>query len=455
MEDGRSEGTMALMEVVAVRKSAHTFALPSLSSRERVAALIEIGGVMLRPVFAPATNRPGTLSLPSTSRLDRYLRVEVERATALEIAAALRARDDIETAYVKPLPLLPIAPRETALELATPQIDRPIPDLSDGQGYRLSAPNGVDVQAAWALLGGMGDGVRIIDIEGGWCLEHVDLEGNGGLSGGEAYPEFEWRNHGTAVLGIMIAENDASGVRGLAPNAQGSAYTHRSFGAAGAIQRAADLLSAGDILLLEMHSPGPRHDYELRDDQKGYIAVEWWPDTFDAIRYAIDRGIIVVEAAGNGAESLDDELYETPDYYFPEGWQNPFRQRDSGAILVGAGAPANALGTLPRSRLDFSNFGDRVDCQGWGGGVWSTGYGDLYVGAGEHQWFTDTFSGTSSASPIVAGALACVQGVARARGTPLNPQRARQMVRDHGTDQQGPAERIGKLPDLAKLIAAL
>ena len=64
---------MALMEVVAVRKSAHTFALPSLSSRERVAALIEIGGVMLRPVFAPATNRPGTLSLPSTSRLDRYL----------------------------------------------------------------------------------------------------------------------------------------------------------------------------------------------------------------------------------------------------------------------------------------------------------------------------------------------------------------------------------------------
>lgn len=451
---------MSMMEVVAIRRTPQLVGAPtgtSAESRER--APLEIGGITLKPVFEPArlpravASAGGAPSAPL--RLDRYYRVVAERGEALEIAQALRARDDIETAYVKPRPLLPLAPDQPELELAPAIADQPVPDFAARQGYHAPAPEGVAIDAAWALPGGMGDDVRIIDIEGGWCLDHFDLGGNGGLAGGDPYPELDWRNHGTAVLGVLIAEDNSSGVRGLAPNARGSAFTHRLEGPAGAIQRAADLLGPGDLLLLEMHSPGPRYDFEERDDQAGYVAVEWWPDCYDAIRYAIRRGVVVVEAAGNGAEDLDDPFYDASADYFPEDWSNPFLRRDSGAILVGAGTPAGGGFGAPRSRLDFSNYGTRVDCQGWGRAVCTTGYGDLYAGSGERQWFTREFSGTSSASPIVTGVAACLQGIAKKRGAPLSPLAMRQLLRDNGSEQQGPNEPIGRLPDLGKLVGKL
>ena len=85
----------------------------------------------------------------------------------------------------------------------------------------------------------------------------------------------------------------------------------------------------------------------------------------------------------------------------------------------------------------------------------TTGYGDLYSGVGERQWYTDEFSGTSSASPIVTGVAASLQGIAKRRGAPLSPLALRQLLRDNGSDQQGPNESIGCLPDLGKLVARL
>jgi len=209
--------------------------------------------------------------------------------------------------------------------------------------------------------------------------------------------------------------------------------------------------------------PGPRFNFESRDDQLGYIAIEWWPDDFLAIRRAVLQGIIVVEAAGNGAEDLDSELYDHSDSAFV-GWQNPFRgARDSGAILVGAGAPPSGHFGPDRSRLGFSNYGSRVDCQGWGQDVASTGYGDLFGGtdqANASVAYTSQFSGTSSASPIVTGTLACLQGIARARGMLLDPAHARDHLRRTGTPQvasgtAGLDQRIGNRPDLAALVESL
>lgn len=38
--------------------------------------------------------------------------------------------------------------------------------------------------------------------------------------------------------------------------------------------------------------------------------MEWWKDDFEAIRFATVKGIIVVRAAGNGAEDLDEPIYK-------------------------------------------------------------------------------------------------------------------------------------------------
>lgn len=76
----------------------------------------------------------------------------------------------------------------------------------------------------------------------------------------------------------------------------------------------------------------------------GYICVEWWPCDLLAIQYATQKGVIVVEAAGNGSEDLDDPFYNAPNPTFPKNWKNPLTNPTvSGAIMVGAGAPPNGL----------------------------------------------------------------------------------------------------------------
>ncbi|PWD51516.1 hypothetical protein C8046_13465 [Serinibacter arcticus] len=190
--------------------------------------------------------------------------------------------------------------------------------------------------------------------------------------------------------------------------------------------------------------------------------MEWWPDDYLAIRYAVERGTIVVEAAGNGARNLDDAIYDRPSRGFPSWWRNPFRRRelDSGAVLVGAGAPPSGNHGTDRSRLGFSNHGAAVDAQGWGREVATTGYGWLQGGGDADLWYTHDFSGTSSASPIVVGAIVAVQGVLRAHGRPpLSPARARELLRATGSPQldtpgRPATQRIGNRPNLRQLIPA-
>ncbi|MFI0479731.1 FG-GAP-like repeat-containing protein [Actinomadura sp. 9N215] len=136
----------------------------------------------------------------------------------------------------------------------------------------------------------------------------------------------------------------------------------------------------------------------------------------------------------------------------------------SGAVLVGAGAPPPGTHGVDwgpdRSRLGFSNFGARVDAQGWGSEVTTTGYGDLQGGSDPDLWYTNSFNGTSSASPIVVGALAATQGVLAARGhRRLTSGHARWLVRATGSPQQDApdrpsSQRIGNRPNLRELIPA-
>lgn len=63
--------------------------------------------------------------------------------------------------------------------------------------------------------------------------------------------------------------------------------------------------------------------------------MEFWDDVFEVVQVASARGVVVVEAAGNGAEDLDHEAY---------GGKLDRRRRDSGAIMVPAHARVVARG---------------------------------------------------------------------------------------------------------------
>jgi hypothetical protein len=165
--------------------------------------------------------------------------------------------------------------------------------------------------------------------------------------------------------------------------------------------------------------------------------------------YAWAKGIIVVEAAGNGAEDLDDAIYESV-------YDTTYR--NSHAIIVGAGAPPSGSSGPDRSRLEFSNHGDRVNLQGYGREVFTTGYGNYWDGDGDiNQYYTASFSGTSSASPIVTGAVACLQGYYMSTyGVPMIADYARDVLIATGSAQTGDTiEHIGPRPDLAAATAVL
>lgn len=397
--------------------------------------------------------------------LSRFYKLEVDEERAQEAAEAMAHLSQVDASYVKPGAEPPVMLDEHVRLKQDEPTATVTPDFVSRQNYLEPSPIGVDAYWAYERAGGRGQDVRIIDIEGAWRFSHEDLRQiQGGVVGGTESTELGWRNHGTAVLGVYSGDHNSFGISGICDQAVASAVSiFGGMGSAAAIRGAAARLRSGDVMLLELHRPGPRYDFQAREDQKGYIAIEWWEDDYAAILAATRRGIIVVGAAGNGAENLDDDLYEVRPSNFPSSWSNSFRRsnRDSGAVFVGAGAPPPGTHGRDhgpdRSRLGFSNYGALIDAQGWGREVTTCGYGDLQSGTDEDLWYTDMFSGTSSASPIVVGSIASLQGMARARGAAiLSPNQVRQCLRATGAEQTDApdrprTQRIGNRPDIKAL----
>lgn len=134
-----------------------------------------------------------------------------------------------------------------------------------------------------------------------------------------------------------------------------------------------------------------------------------------------------------------------------------------------------------RARCFFSNYGKRVDTQAHGVEVTTTGefpfpgY-ELQQGDDPNRRYTNGFPGTSSATPIVAGVIACVQGIVKAhKKKPLTPTQIRNLLRSTGSPQEEgqsfdlppryeefgskypireKSQRIGTRPNLKELVPA-
>jgi hypothetical protein len=413
---------------------------------------------------------PTRMGVEQPLDLSIFYKVTVSNKKLETLAAQLRELKIAQSAYIKP-----------GMDVASNGAFSG--DFTGHQEYLNAGPEGVDARYAWTKAGGRGNSVNIMDVEGAWRFSHEDLVANpSGCLGGVPTTDRRWERHGTAVVGMLSGDHNGFGIAGICPearvntisvfgNSNGEPAPDWSYAAP--IRLAADMLRPGDILLIELHHPGPVAGFEDRNDQYGYIPVEWWPCNMAAIQYATTRGIIVVEAGGNGKQNLDNAIYDVnpspPHGPFPGWWRNPFRRNpvDTKATLVGAGAPpdgihGSAFGT-DRSRLNYSNFGSMMDTQGWGEEVATCGgNNNLTPLAEEDRHYTRGFRGTSSAAAMVAGALACLQGVIRARGATITPSRVRDLLRNDslGSLQQvgpfmSPGERIGPRPDLRKLIEHL
>lgn len=377
--------------------------------------------------------------------LTRYARIDPgfaasDRKSLDDLLAALLASPDVETAFLEPRPV-PAAIGFNADGGFTPPAESgpapPIvpaattPQFSSLQEYLAAPPYGMNALAAAAHPGGDGAGTRIIDIEGAWLWPHEDIPPPFYSAGG-MIDDQDWRNHGTAVLGEIVGRDNSYGVRGMAPAAQAGGISIDFLSTADAIEIAAENLDPGDVILIELHAPGPN---SIEVGQYGFMPMEYWQDVFDATQIATASGIIVVAAAGNGEQNLDSPQYG--DIFDRD-------VRDSGSIMV-------AATDKPNSPSSFTNYGSRIDLNGWGNGVVTTGYGNLQgpdLGFPESQWYTHIYSGTSSAAAMVAGAVLSLQGMfAAERDYPLTSQVARRILNSTGTPASGGLA-VGSRPEL-------
>lgn len=300
------------------------------------------------------------------------------------------------------------------------------------------APRGVDAIYAWQVAGGAGDGSRVTDIEYGWRLDHEELL-TARIRKFSVFgsPTPKQVDHGTAVAGIVVGADNGVGTIGIVPNAGFELITvvrgEVDWSGASAIEFAADNLGAGDVLLLEITVP-------FRPVIEPEILVEFSHSSQDAIRRATQRGITVIEPAGNGGVNLDA---------FPFlAHTRPESRRFSGAIVVGAGEFNPA--TRKWSRATFSSFGSRVDCFAAGSNIRAPS-------SAATNAYQD-FAGTSGASAIIAGVAASLQAMTlESSGAVLAPADVRRLLRSAslGTLPEDPlGAGIGAMPDLRRITRA-
>jgi subtilisin family serine protease len=329
--------------------------------------------------------------------------------------------------------------RHDGSALLTPCVDIPpvTPNYFSLQIYHGPDP-GLNMAAAWQMAAARGAGIKIADCEYWFNGDHEDLCDIIAEPGQTPHPQIiinGWDEHGTAVFGELVAAENDYGCTGLVPDAQAYFFPEWTVEEGSrrvtAIANAIATMGVGDVVLLEMQTIGPGGNY---------APAELNPAVWQVTRAGTDGGVIVVAAAGNGNQDLD-----SPPYDSYRSWG------DSGAIIVGAGSSTTA-----HNKLGFSTYGSRVNVQGWGQNVFTLGYGSYAQHGGDkNQRYTASFSGTSSASPFVAAAVAALQSASvDLLGTRLSPAELREILIQTGIPQ-GSGGHIGPFPDMVAALNVL
>jgi serine protease len=402
-------------------------------------------------------SHPSVLSVPGSKVLEREAQAHgspLEPRKSLTSYFVLDPRGIIDPAEMdglvrelNELPGVELAYRERSVRSPGWAVD-PGDPLVKEQGYLDAAPRGIGANTndVWGRFNG--SGIGFVDLEAGWNLQHAELpkakiDRQPMLNLNDALDA----NHGTGVLGIVLAKASGKGITGIAPGAKFmgvvSWLVPQSFDVdiPSAIHKAMEVLDLGDVLLLEVAT------------SIGY-PIELDDAVFTAIRTATAHGIIVVEAAGNGDMGVGIDL----DQPLPEDGKGPQRSlnrtagnfADSGAIMVSACHSAEQNGA--HRRINHVDFGSRIDCYGWGDKVKT-------LTAQDDDSSTD-FINTSAAAAIIAGAAILVQQMVVTSGkSRLSPSEMRALLADPalGTAIRAPSgtTKIGVMPNLEAIADKL
>lgn len=309
------------------------------------------------------------------------------------------------------------------------------PNFEPNQTY--IGPNpGLNMQYAWNM-NLAGAGIRVRNVEYGFNKNHEDLhQVNCFVAPGmtiNSNATNDYVEHGTPVFGVIMADKGNYGISGLAheaaemilfPEWQQTGY-NRIYAVAQSIANS----QQGDVIIYEMQTGGQNDEY---------VPAEYNNTIWDLTKAASDSGVVIVAAAGNGNQNLDTSFYA------------PYMNRgNSGAIIVGAG-----WANTTHNRISYSTYGARVDVQGWGNNVYACGYGDVVMIGGDFNQAYTNFSGTSSATPLVAACVIVLQSYHhQLTGNWLTGSELREILQVTGIPQGNPGSgNIGPFPNMQAAI---
>ncbi|MCO8244143.1 MULTISPECIES: S8 family peptidase [unclassified Haladaptatus] len=240
----------------------------------------------------------------------------------------------------------------------------------DGTMHALSQtlPWGVDrVDADEAHSAGYtGAGADIAIIDTGIDSSHPDLDNN--IGSGTSYTSSSWEDnngHGTHCAGIAAAEDNSQGVVGVAPEATLHAVKVLNSNGRGSYS---DIAAGIEYVANQGWDVGSLS----LGGSSGSSALQ------DAVSYAYDNGVFLATAAGNSGPCTDCVGY--PAKY-------------SECVAISSTNSSDGLSY-------FSSTGSEVEIAAPGSSIYSTYYQDSY----------ETLSGTSMATPHVAGAAGILMG---------------------------------------------
>lgn len=340
------------------------------------------------------------------------------------------------------------------------------------QFYLDDSDTGLRIEPLRNLSGGGGAGVRVAVVDDlDFDRNHPDFQTPGGgltinaLTIQTSTAVTRSINHSTAVLSIVQtvapdAELLYAGTRRPTESADvpgGAADTGDAFQA---LVVAALALRAGDVLTCSLVVRGaPMFDTNtgsgIQISGIGSVLLENDFALASLLRLMRARGVIVTLAGGNGVlkrfthpetrEALDLDAH-------PE-----VTIRDSGAIAVGGLEPVFHLPPLtppPKlQRWTFTTFGSRITCCSWAAGIFAATDSATTPGA----LAFGPVDGTSFATPMIAGGVACVQGISLAKnGSVLSPLQIVGLLQDSnlGIDW-APGGGVGLLPQFDKIAGQI
>lgn len=270
--------------------------------------------------------------------------------------------------------------------------------------------------------------VTIADVEQGWDFTNVGIRhlqlSQTSILGGINYPSATKKKHGAKTLNVLFGEDvnanpNPSTLNGLCRGANlriASVYfSSQSLDRKEAvlasllggemdangnfIRNNPETLVEGDIVLLELQVTIPNYPVPF--------PVEIEAAMYNVIKYGIQAGFIIIEAAGNGPQDLNNPVEAV-------GYMD-ISTNDSGTGAIMVGAVDKLIGGT-FSRNIKSNFGDRVDCYCYGNSIPTSG------GAGM------SFNQTSLATSIIAALATNLQRKAKASGRTLSISEMKQYL---------------------------